>query len=351
MTPYMKSMKRDGHMKPNDIDWGMFPDRNAFGIRRIIRLRDKAVQILFRTEEDANRIMTPFRHLETDANMVPDDSLRVYVFQNIEPGNNFLVWERLNQSASEGKKLQVYNRDTLHILYNDESKVLTAIDTQSAEAYYYMPELDRMPYYEKAAPMRMIFHHWAQVNGMILVHGACIGIGGKGLLLAGKGGTGKSTTAISAVLSGFDYIGDDYVLADPTDQTIHSLYGSSKIRWDVTKILPFAGTLTVNRREEDEKGIFFLSGTEKFSMSKSLSLKAVILPSIGGGQLSTYSQTNMIEGLLSLAASTIFQMPGSGKETLNAISGLLKGVPVYRMSLSPDTDEINSKLREIISNL
>ncbi|MDP3385816.1 MAG: hypothetical protein Q8S24_01175 [Eubacteriales bacterium] len=338
-------------MKPNDIDWGMFPDRGTFGIGRMIRIKDKFIQVLFQSEKDANRIMSPFRHLETDSDMIGESSLRIYVFQNIEPGNDFPVWESLNRWASEGEKLQMYNRETRHILYNDESKVLTAIDTQSAEAYYYMPCLDSMPYYEKAAPMRMIFHHWAQSNGMLLIHGACIGLGGKGLLLAGKGGTGKSTTAISAALAGFDFLGDDYLLADPTDRTIHSLYGSSKIRWDATQILPVAGTLTVNRREEDEKGIFFLKDVESCRLSKSLMLGAVILPKIGGGQLSTYNRTTMTEGLMPLASSTIFQMPGSGKETLNAISSLLKGIPVFRMSLSQDTDEINSKLREIISNL
>lgn len=338
-------------MKPNDFAWEIFPDRSTFGIRKTIRINDHKLHILFRSETEMGKIMPPFRHLEADGSTSRFSSLKIYVFQNDGSDKNFPVWERLNKSASPVKKLLMYNRDRLHILYNDESQVLTAIDTQKAEAYYYMPQMDRMPYYEKAAPMRMIFHHWALVNQMILIHGACISFGDKGLLLAGKGGTGKSTTAVSAALSGFDYIGDDYVLADPDKQTIHSLYSSSKIRWDATDILPVARDLTVNEKDEDDKGIFFLRDVKGSTLPPSVSLSAVILPQIGKVTSSKYTRTTITEGLMSLGSSTIFQMPGSGKETLTGISALLRGIPVYRMTLSRDTDEINSKLREMISEL
>ena len=44
------------------------------------------------------------------------------------------------------------------------------------------------------------------------MHGAAVGTGGKGVLLAARGGGGKSTLAAACLLSGMDYVADDYVL-------------------------------------------------------------------------------------------------------------------------------------------
>lgn len=49
-----------------------------------------------------------------------------------------------------------------------------------------------------------------------LVHGACVGLDGKGALLCARGGRGKSTLAVSAMLKGFDYVSDDYLILENT---------------------------------------------------------------------------------------------------------------------------------------
>ena len=44
-----------------------------------------------------------------------------------------------------------------------------------------------------------------------LIHGACIGLNGKGVLLCARGQQGKSTLAVHALLDGFEYVSDDYL--------------------------------------------------------------------------------------------------------------------------------------------
>ena len=87
-----------------------------------------------------------------------------------------------------------------------------------------------LPYWETAAPFRILFHWWSQSFGGQISHAAAVGRDGKGVLLAGRGGSGKSTTAICCVDAGMEYVGDDYVLLTRTPTpTAHSLYNSAKI--------------------------------------------------------------------------------------------------------------------------
>jgi hypothetical protein len=345
-------MIKDGLMSLNNISWEMFPDRGQCLKNRTIKIKDKLIQFYFMTEHDAESMMPPFEHLrviEHTTNM--HDTFHIYILHDEGKEKKFPIWERLEKAASNDKKLQTYNHHPFHLLYNYDSKVLTGINTDKNEGYYYIPSLSDRPYYEKAAPMRMIFHYWAQAQGLILLHGASVGFNHKGVLMAGRGGSGKSTTALSAALAGFDYLGDDYVIADPNGKTIHSLYGSSKTRWNAEKIIPDIKELAINSGSEDEKGIFFLDKDKGFNIGKSLALKAVLLPVITGGSETCFVKINGTEALMSLASSTIFQMPGSGKELLSEISKLIKDIPQYRIMLGNKPEEINEKLKKMINQL
>lgn len=50
-----------------------------------------------------------------------------------------------------------------------------------------------------------------------LVHGACVGIDGKGVLMCARGGRGKSTLTVTSLLRGFEYVADDYLILERGD--------------------------------------------------------------------------------------------------------------------------------------
>jgi len=66
------------------------------------------------------------------------------------------------------------------------------------------------------------------------MHGAAVSLNGKSILLTAKGGSGKSTTALSCFFAGMSYLGDDYVTVKSGDViTTHSIYSSTKLFPDV----------------------------------------------------------------------------------------------------------------------
>ena len=62
-----------------------------------------------------------------------------------------------------------------------------------------------------------------------MVHAAAVGDESGGVLLVGRGGSGKSTTALSCLGTQVGYLADDYCLVEMVEgPRVHSLYTSGK---------------------------------------------------------------------------------------------------------------------------
>jgi len=84
----------------------------------------------------------------------------------------------------------------------------------------------------------------ARGQDLVPLHGACFGLDGRGILLLGPSGTGKSTLALHALLDGFDFLAEDGVFVEPKqmratgvsnhlhvrDDSLHWAHGEAR-RW------------------------------------------------------------------------------------------------------------------------
>jgi hypothetical protein len=55
----------------------------------------------------------------------------------------------------------------------------------------------------------------ARCQGLVPLHGACVGRDGRGILLLGESGAGKSTLALHSLLRGLDFLSEDAVFVQP----------------------------------------------------------------------------------------------------------------------------------------
>ncbi len=74
----------------------------------------------------------------------------------------------------------------------------------------------RFPYHVRYELIEFaVFTLAARVQHLVPLHAACVGIGGRGLLLMGPSGAGKSTVALQCLLQGFDFLAEDSVFVAP----------------------------------------------------------------------------------------------------------------------------------------
>ena len=123
--------------------------------------------------------------------------------------------------------------------YQVDAGLLSLLDVRRGLGLLWTANAARLPRYELTFPARSILYWWAHVRGLQMTHAAAVGDAAGGVLLVGKGGSGKSTTALACLEAGLSYAGDDYVLiSEQPAPRAHSVYCSGKLHADHIGRLP-----------------------------------------------------------------------------------------------------------------
>lgn len=130
---------------------------------------------------------------------------------------------------------------------------LQTLDQGSSQALYWLRDAAHLPYWETGAPMRIVLDAWFATRGIHLVHAAAVGDRRGAVLLAGRSGSGKSSTALRSLQFGLNYLSDDYVLIDPHDWSVYSLYNTGKVDKPGLQRLPFLERYVTNDTDLDNE--------------------------------------------------------------------------------------------------
>jgi hypothetical protein len=77
-------------------------------------------------------------------------------------------------------------------------------------------EMLRSPYHARYELLEFaVFTLASRTQGLVSLHAACIGLEGRGLLLLGDSGAGKSTASLHCLLRGLDFVSEDSVFVAP----------------------------------------------------------------------------------------------------------------------------------------
>lgn len=237
--------------------------------------------------------------------------------------------------------------------YRPDQRSLSLLDRRADVATFCMLDGARLPYWETGAPLRLILHWWMADHGRQLVHAAALGTATRGLLLAGRGGSGKSSTALACLGSGLRYAGDDYCLVsfDPHPRA-HSLYGSAKLNADQAGRFPHLAPVLVNADKlASEKALFMVHRLFPHHMQESFAVGAIVVPVITEGRRSWLEPTSPGSALLALAPSTILQLPGAGRGAFATVSRLVRRVPCYLLHLGADLDALPPLLEDVLAEM
>ncbi len=102
---------------------------------------------------------------------------------------------------------------------NTDARFLQFYHSATRSGVEALAEPRRYPPWIASFPLRN-FLHWAyEDTGRRLIHAGALSVDGRGVLLSGAGGSGKSECPVLAgILGGLDSAGDDYVVVDTGDR-------------------------------------------------------------------------------------------------------------------------------------
>jgi len=249
------------------------------------------------------------------------------------------------------KEIKGFNDDRIRTMFHLGPDILSLADLQANQAFYWVQSEAQIPYYEVGYPLTPILNWWMGAQGHQLLHASAVGNPGGGVIIAGKGGTGKSTTSLACLDSSLGFLGDDYCILDSSgDPLVHSLYSTAKLKGeeDIERFSKLRSMITNLERLEDEKALIFLNDHFPEKVVNHFPLKAVFVPRVTGEPQTRISDISPALTLRSLAPGTMFQLPGSGNAAFHVMSALVRRVPCHQLELGTNLPEIPMVIKEYL---
>ena len=316
------------------------------------------VRLRFAGRDLAERLTRAFRHLEAPAESRPE--LTISVWESAasgaprpslapDPGHAEPRPEPTNPGPSYSR-----STDDFEALFQPTPDLLSVLSRQERSAWFWIADSTRLPHWDEATPFRHLLSWWLGANGVQQVHAGAVGTDAGGVLLVGKGGSGKSTSCLSVL--GHDqlrYAGDDYV-AVSMDETpwVHSLYRSGKIDPDNIDRLPHLRPVIFNAdRLDREKAVVFADDLAPGSAVAGFPLRAILIPRIVARPDSRVVPTTPAAAVTALAPSTMLQLHPPQADALGRIRRVAAVVPAFVLELGPDVPAVPDVIQQLLDDL
>lgn len=228
------------------------------------------------------------------------------------------------------------------------------LDVESEEAFVWVRDPAILPAYVVGAPLRVILHWWMAGHGRQLAHAGAVGTERGGVLLAGAGGAGKSTTTFACLRGGLRYAGDDYVLVEPRPEPrVFSLYNSGKLEARnmaerfpelLAKVHNLGGT-----DRGDDKGLVFVHRHWPDAVSLGFPIRALLVPRVTGSPATRLVPCSPAAGLRALLPHSVFPLPGARAASIERLGALVRSLPNYILEVGTDMGAIPGVIRGLLS--
>jgi hypothetical protein len=313
------------------------------------------VLLRFANEAMFRRLTRAFAHLQAS---------------HLEPALTVHLWD---SSATDAPTLPAYRPDpaapgaVIHFsegpvqaLYQPALRALSVLDNDHGVGWFWTENALRLPEWECATPIRHILHWSLASRGVQQLHAAAVGTPSGGVLVVGKGGSGKSTVALASLAAGFLYAGDDYVAASVDgNPVVHSLYSSGKL--DPHHVKRFPHLLTAHRIEPEadpatapfdrDKTVIYLHESHRATDTEGFRIRAIVIPRIVGHGETLLSPVSRPRALAALAPSTIVQLHTAGKDALASMRELVGRVPAFELALGANVEDAPNVIRDLLERL
>jgi len=236
--------------------------------------------------------------------------------------------------------------------YHHEGPSWQFYDPARAVGMQTLPTELGIPPWETGSPLRL-FLHWAYAadDDMRLTHAATLGLNGRGALIAGASGSGKSGTTLAGLLNGLNSAGDDYVLVEQGSRIVaHSVFTVFKLDTDgLSRTGMERADFGDTRLNWHGKIEFNAAKFRPRAFTDRMEISALLIPEIAGSRNTVIERASMHEAALALTPSAVLQLPGDAEKGFRFFSGLARRLPAFRVRLSKDPVEIAAAIGSFLA--
>jgi hypothetical protein len=312
----------------------------AGAVRRFVSVGGEVVCLEFAGGALVPLLFPALSHLSVAPVEAP--SLTVHLFDSVSTGTPMppAPWGR--EAYRARGEIAGFNDGRIRTVYQPGADSLHLYDRQRRLGLYWVRDPDDVAYWEIGAPLRSVFHWWLEEGDLQFVHGGAVGYSTGGVLLAGPGGSGKSTSTLACLDSDLLYAGDDYVIVSTTGPSrVHSIYQTAKLDPRNLNRVPHLKSLVHNPdRLDREKALIFPGRRYADRVSRGFPIRALLVPRVTGRVDTRLVPSSPGVGLSALAPTTVFQLPGDSTRIFSKIALLVHKVPTLVLEAGTDLAQI-----------
>jgi hypothetical protein len=246
-----------------------------------------------------------------------------------------------------------FNNERVRTVFDLGRGMFYMIDLQCGRALAWTRDASQVPAYEIAAPMLPIWNAWLGHHGDMLLHAAAVGRPEGGVLLAGKSGSGKSTTALACLHSPLSYLADDACIVTGGDAPrIHSLFCTGRVLRDNLHRVPHMQVAFDRISPDEDKVICLLTRHFASRLLRDCPLHAILVPVITHEKDTRIQPAPAAAVMRALAPSTLFHLGAvAGPQDAQRMAGLARRVPGYHLRLGSRMSDVPAALGRFIQGI
>ncbi|MGD2124292.1 MAG: hypothetical protein PVJ76_21360, partial [Gemmatimonadota bacterium] len=207
----------------------------------------------------AKDVFRAFQHLARSGE-APDPALYINLWDQKETG---LGIDGLRPSEDLNAQGETYVSEDGHVVVTARPQTRTAFQRVERIMVGWVADHGHLTQYEIGRPLHSEMMLWHKDRDVQAIHAGFVSRNGDGVLFGGPGGAGKSTTALTCLKAGFEYMGDDYVglkALGGGEYEGHSLFCSTHLEPKHLKRFPYLKEFAIpGRLPREDKSLVLLS--------------------------------------------------------------------------------------------
>ena len=189
-------------------------------------------------------------------------------------------------------------------------------------------------------------------RGLYMVHAAGLGLNGRGLLIAGATGTGKTTLTIALLRAGFDFLGDDTIFLRVNRTGLRALAFPDEIDATADTVCLFPELQNAMRQlpgGNRQKRSFVQSRVYDATVTWGCAPAILVFPQPAGAHESVLTHMPREAALLELICNVLRTEISSTQAHLDALATLVKQCRCYRLHTGRDFGALAVRLRSLLN--
>jgi hypothetical protein len=309
---------------------------------RRLTIANREVLIRYRSPAVAERYRAALVRLEAplDGSGREGPALQILCWDTESTGVGLPPMPWQGENLLHRDRVRGHTTGEIRATYQQSEGFLQLYDGRRALGIVHATSASAVPPWTDRAPFRTFIGWWATDRSMAMMHASCVATDRGAALIAGRSGAGKSTTAMSCVGAGFDFLCDDACIVelDAADgPVVHAVYGRAKLDPESVARLGF--------EPAPDGGALIVDPPRAVREARA---RVVLMPEIVGGRATCVEPIPRTDVLRTLVHGSILEGGGLGGRALQEMTRVVKELPCYRLLLGTEVSGVSDAVAAAI---